>query len=431
MHDFKYIKGELFCEEVQVESIAPEVGTPFYLYSHQTLVKHYRNFEKALSGLEHLTCYAYKANSNLALCKILAGEGSGADVVSGGELRKALQAGVPPRKIVFNGNGKTAEEMELALRSHILMFNVDSKPELLLLNQVAERTGNKARIALRVNPDIDPQTHPHVAVGLKESKFGFEFSQAIEGYKLAKTLKNIEISGIHMHIGSQITKVEPFVEALRKIANLAAELGSLGIKIEYVNVGGGLGITYSDEGPPTLTDYARSLIPIIKEIGAKGIFEPGRVLVGNAGVLATKVLYVKETQNKKFVIVDAGMGDLFRPAFYAAYHEIKPLKQSIVHSPQSLKKPSTTGYQSSTVVADIVGPICESGDFFAKDREIPEVESGEFLAIFGAGAYGFSMSSNYNSRPRPAEVLVRGDRFHVVRERETYEDLVRGEKDSP
>ncbi len=422
MHDFNYIDGQLYCEKVKVKDISRQVRTPFYLYSYQTLVNHYRNFEKVLSGSEHLICYAYKANSNLALCKILAEEGSGADVVSGGELRKALQVGVPPWKIVFNGNGKTAEEMELALQSHILMFNVDSKPELLLLNQMAERTGNKARIALRVNPDIDPQTHPHIATGLKESKFGFEFSQVIEGYKLAQTLRNIEISGIHMHIGSQITKVEPFVEALRKIANLAAELGSLGIKIEYVNVGGGLGITYSDEKPPTLTDYAQSLIPIIKEIGAKGIFEPGRVLVGNAGILATKVLYVKETQNKKFVIVDAGMGDLFRPAFYAAYHEIKPLQQSI-------EKPSTTGYRSSTIVADIVGPICESGDFLAKDREIPQVKREDLLAVFSAGAYGFSMSSNYNSRLRPAEVLVKGDRFQVVRERETYEDLVRREKE--
>lgn len=413
MHDFNYIDGQLYGERVKVEDIAREVGTPFYLYSYQTLINHYRNFEKVLSGLEHIVCYAYKANSNLALCKILAEEGCGADVVSGGELRKALQVGVPPERIVFNGNGKTAEEMDLALQSGILMFNVDSQPELLLLNEVAGRMGRKARIALRVNPDIDPQTHPHIATGLKESKFGFEFSRVIEGYRLAQDLKNIEIVGIHMHIGSQIIKVEPFVEALRKIVNLAEELEKLGIKIEYVNVGGGLGITYSDEEPPPLVDYAQSVIPAIKGIGAKGIFEPGRVLVGNAGILVTKVLYVKETSSKRFVVVDAGMGDLFRPAFYAAYHEIKPVGLKV---------------ESRKLKADIVGPICESGDFLAKDREIPEVKSEDLLAVFSAGAYGFSMSSNYNSRLRPAEVLVKGDNFHIVRKRETYEDLIRGEE---
>ncbi|NOX96789.1 MAG: diaminopimelate decarboxylase [Nitrospirae bacterium] len=412
MHSFNYLDGQLYGERVKVEDIAREVGTPFYLYSCETLTNHYRNFEKALAGLEHLICYAYKANSNLALCKILAKEGCGADVVSGGELRKALQAGVPPEKIVFNGNGKTVEEMELALQSNILMFNVDSRPELLLLDEVAGRSGKKARIALRVNPDIDPQTHPHIATGLKESKFGFEFSQVIEGYKLAQTLRNIEVAGIQMHIGSQITKVDPFVEALKKIVDLAGELKKLDIKIKYVNVGGGLGITYSDEEPPSFADYAQSVIPAIKEIGAKGIFEPGRVLVGNAGILVTKVLYVKETQSKKFVVVDAGMGDLFRPAFYSAYHEIKPV---------NLKA------ESQNLKADIVGPICESGDFLAKDREIPAVKRGEFLAVFSAGAYGFSMASNYNSRLRPAEVLVKEDKFRIVRKRETYEDLGRGE----
>lgn len=413
MHDFKYIDGELYSERVKVEDIAREVGTPFYLYSHRTLINHYRNFEKALSDLEHLVCYAYKANSNLALCKILAGEGCGADAVSAGEMIKALRAGVPPERIVFNGNGKTAKEMELALQSDILMFNVDSLPELILLNEVAGKTGKKARIALRVNPDIDPQTHPHIATGLKESKFGFEFSRVIEGYKLAQSLEHIEVVGVHMHIGSQITTVKPFVEALKKILNVATELKSLGIKIEYVNVGGGVGITYSDEKPPTLSDYAQSVIPVIKAIGAKGVFEPGRVLVGNAGILLTRVLYVKETSNKIFVVVDAGMGDLFRPAFYAAYHEIRPVKLQA---------------ESHKLKADIVGPICESGDFLAKDREIPEVKSGDILAVFSAGAYGFSMSSNYNSRLRPAEVLVKGDTFRVVRKRETYEDLTRGEE---
>ena len=413
MHDFNYVDGQLYGERVKVEDIARETGTPFYLYSYKTLTNHYRNFEKALSGFEHLICHAYKANSNLALCRVLAGEGCGADVVSGGELRKALQSGVPPGKIVFNGNGKTSEEMELALRSDILMFNVDSQPELFLLNEVAGKIEKRARIALRVNPDIDPQTHPHIATGLRESKFGFEFSRVIKGYKIAQDLKNIEIAGIHMHIGSQITRVDPFVEALKKIVSLASELKSLGIKIEYVNVGGGLGITYSDEKPPTLTDYAQSVIPLIKRIDAKGIFEPGRVLTGNAGILVTKVLYVKETSTKKFIVVDAGMGDLFRPAFYSAYHAIRPVKPNA---------------GSRMMKADIVGPICESGDFLAKDREIPEVKSGDLLAVFSAGAYGFSMSSNYNSRLRPEEVLVTEDAFRTVRKRETYEDLIRGEE---
>lgn len=413
MHDFKYIDGQLWGERVKVKDIAREVGTPFYLYSYRTLINHCRHFKKALSGLKYLICYAYKANSNLALCKVLAEEGCGADIVSGGELIKALEVGVPPERIVFNGNGKTAREMEMALQFDILMFNVDSQPELLLLNEVAGRIGKKARIALRVNPDIDSQTHPHITTGLKENKFGWEFSQAIQGYRLAQTLENIEIAGIHMHIGSQITRVEPFVEALQKIVGLAGKLKTLGIKIEYVNVGGGLGITYSSEKPPALADYAQSLIPVIKGMGAKGIFEPGRVLTGNAGILVTEVLYVKEARDKKFVVVDAGMGDLFRPAFYAAYHEIKPVRQPT-------EKPSI-------IVADIVGPICESGDFLAKDREIPLVRGGDLLAVFSAGAYGFSMSSNYNSRLRPAEVLVKGDAFKVVRKRETYEDLIRGE----
>ncbi len=412
MHNFNYISGQLYGEKVKVEDIVREVGTPFYLYSYQTLINHCRRFENTLSGLEHIVCYAYKANSNLALCKILAKEGCGADIVSSGELLKALEAGVSPEKIVFNGNGKTAKEMEMALRFDILMFNVDSFPELILLNKVAERVGKKARIALRVNPDINPETHPYITTGLRENKFGLEFSRALEGYELALTLKNIEVAGIHMHIGSQILSLEPFQEALKKIINLARALESLGIKIKYVNVGGGLGITYSDEKPPTLADYAQSLIPLIKKIGAQGIFEPGRVLVGNAGILVTEVLYVKETEKKKFVVVDAGMGDLFRPAFYAAYHEIKPLELKI---------------ESRKSKVDVVGPICESGDFLAQDRELPEVKSGDLLAVFSAGAYGFSMSSNYNSRLRPAEVLVKGDTFKVVRKRETYEDLVRGE----
>lgn len=414
MHEFTYSNGELFCEKIKVEEIAREVGTPLYLYSQKTLINHYRNFREALAGMEDpLVCYAYKANANLALARILVNEGCGADIVSGGELQRALRVGTPPEKIVFNGNGKTAEELKMALEADILMFNVDSEAELLCLNEIAKQAGKQARIALRVNPDIDPQTHPHIATGLRESKFGFEFSRVIEGYKLADKLENIQIAGIHMHIGSQITKVTPFREALKKISGLVKKLRALGMEIQYVNVGGGLGIVYNEENPPTLADYAGEITSALKKMQVQGIFEPGRVLMGNAGVLITEVLYLKKTKEKNFVVVDAGMGDLFRPAFYSAHHEISPV--NLQGERESLR-------------ADIVGPICESGDFLAKNREIPAVTPGEYLAVFSAGAYGFSMASNYNSRRRPAEVLVEGHAFRIIRKRETYEDLMRGEE---
>ncbi len=413
MNGFKYIGGELYSEDVKVAEIAEEVGTPFYLYSFDALLNNYYDFESAFSGLDSLVCYAYKANSNLALCKVLAEVGCGADVVSEGELRKALQVGVPPGKIVFNGNGKMARELSFALKHCILMFNVDSDEEIMLLNSTAGEMRKKARISLRVNPDINPKTHPHIATGLKESKFGFEISSAIESYRLANELENLEVTGIHIHIGSQITSLEPFMDALEKIAPLLTKLKDVGIGLKYLNVGGGLGITYSNEPPLLLSDYRQAIASLVKATGLKIIFEPGRRLVGNAGILITQVLYLKETPHKKFVVVDAGMNDLIRPAFYDAYHEIKPVKDEVT---------------TDKIVADVVGPLCECGDFLAKDREIPRVRRKDFLAIFSAGAYGFSMSSNYNSRCRGAEVLVRGDKFQVVRERETYRDLIRRER---
>lgn len=428
MRHFSYWNGHLYCEGVSVEKIAREVGTPFYLYSQRILLENYRSFHSALGKIRHLVCYAFKANSNATLCKILADAGSGADVASLGELKQALELGLPGRKIILNGNGKTVEEMELAIKSDILMINVDSFEELALLNRVAVRLGKKARIALRINPDIEPHTHPYIATGVRRGKFGFELDRAIEGYRLAKRLGNLEICGIHMHIGSQVTTVEPFIRALKKLITVSDNLKKVGINLEYVNVGGGLGITYWNERPPTPASYARALIPLIKKITSRGIFEPGRALVGNAGILVTKILYIKEMFSKKFVVVDAGMSDFIRPTLYNAYHEIKPVQlEEVAKGRLQLERPSLWPAGTRKVmVTDIVGPICESGDFFAKDRNLPKVSAGDLLAVFCAGAYGFTMSSNYNSRRRPAEVLVRKERYSIVRERETFQDLIKG-----
>ncbi|MCK4533779.1 diaminopimelate decarboxylase [bacterium] len=412
MHDFNYVNGKLYCEEVRIEKIAMEIGTPFYLYSYQTIFNHYNAFKKALKEIDPLICYAYKANSNSAICKIFARAGGGAEVVSGGELRQALEVGVSPEKIVFSGNGKTEKEIGFALKSNILMFDVDSEMELRLLNKVSHSLKKRAKVVLRVNPDLNPQTHPYLATGLKESKFGFDFNQALDGYKLARDLENIKVAGIHMHIGSQITSLKPFVEGLDKVISLIGELKKIGIATEYINVGGGLGIVYLDEEPPCLDNYARVVISKLSGLNIKGIFEPGRVLMGNAGILVSKVLYRKETAKKTFIVVDSGMNDFVRPAFYQAKHRIEPV----------VKK------EEKEEVVDIVGPICESADFFARDKKFPRVETGELLSIFGAGAYGFSMASNYNFRCRPAEVLVSGENYFVIRQRETYEDLIKNEK---
>jgi len=413
VHHFEYREGNLYCEEVPVERIAEEVGTPFYLYSHATLVRHFRVFDEAFQGIPHIVCFAVKANANLAILNLFASMGGGADVVSGGELFRALRAGIPPERIVFAGVGKTRAEMVEALKSDILMFNVESSEELALLNQVAASLGTKARVALRINPDVDPKTHPSISTGLRKSKFGIDISQALEGYEAARRLPQIEIVGVHQHIGSQIVEVSPFVDALSKIANLIGLLRERGIKVRYLDVGGGLGITYKDEEPPLPGEFARALIGTVKDLGCTLILEPGRVIVGNAGILVTKVLYRKRTGAKNFLIVDAGMNDLIRPTLYGSYHGIIPVRR---------------GDDRSTLTADVVGPICESGDFLARDRILPEVRPGELLAVMSAGAYGHTMSSNYNARPRAPEVLVKGDRFLIIRERETYEDLIRGER---
>ncbi len=412
MHDFQYKNGELCCEDVPLSGIARRVGTPFYVYSSNTLVNHFRAFDSAFSGVPRIICYALKSNSNGALLRLLGREGAGADIVSGGELFRALRAGVAPGKIVYAGVGKRRDEIEYALRTGILMFNVESGEELQALNEVAGEMRVKARIALRVNPNIDPRTHAYISTGLKENKFGIPIEEALEHYQTARALAHVEIVGVHHHIGSQITEVGPFVEAIEKVAGLVTELRAEGMNIKYIDIGGGLGITYKDETPPQPRDLAsaiRSRIPGDCTL----VLEPGRAIVGNAGVLVTTALYRKDSGAKRFLIVDAGMNDLIRPSLYEAYHEIKPVVKTEA---------------AEHAVFDVVGPICESGDFLAKDREIPVVKKGELLAVMSAGAYGFSMASNYNSRPRAAEVMVRGGEYVVVRERETYDDLVRGEK---
>jgi diaminopimelate decarboxylase len=412
MHDFHYKNGELYCEDVPVRTVAQRIGTPFYLYSSNTLENHFRAFDSAFAGVPHLICFALKSNSNSAVLRLLRREGAGADIVSGGELFRALRAGIDPHKIVYAGVGKRRDEIEYALKVGVLMFNVESGEELLALDQAAMEMHAVARIALRVNPNIDPKTHAYISTGLKENKFGIPIEQALEFYQTAKGLKNVEVVGVHQHIGSQITEVQPFVDALEKLVGFVKELKAAGIDIQYVNIGGGLGITYKDETPPLPKDVAQAVRPLLKSCGCTIVMEPGRAIVGNAGILVTSALFHKDSGEKRFLIVDAGMNDLIRPSLYEAYHDIRPVVPS----------------DASEAVFDVVGPICESGDFLAKDRKLPGIKQGGLLAVMSAGAYGFSMSSNYNSRPRVAEVLVKGNEYHIVRERETYEDLVRGEK---
>jgi diaminopimelate decarboxylase len=412
MHDFQYRQGELYCEDVAITRIAKELDTPCYVYSHATLVRHYRAFDSAFQSVPHIVAFAMKANSNLGLLRLMAQEGSGADIVSGGELYRALKAGIPPSKIVFAGVGKNREEIRYALEADILMFNVESSDELRVIDEVAAEAGRRARVALRINPDIDPKTHPYIATGLKKSKFGISADRALDEYKLASSLKHIEVVGVHKHIGSQLTDVTPFVDALRKVLTLVESLKGHGAHIRYINIGGGLGITYSDEVPPRPQQLAEAISPLVRDLKCVLIMEPGRVIVGNAGILVTRVLYTKEGETKRFVIVDAAMNDLIRPSLYGAYHEIKPVREI----PNAKK-----------LTVDVVGPVCESGDFLAKDRAMPEAKSGDLLAVMSAGAYGFVMASNYNSRPRVPEVMVRGGEIHVVRMRETLEDLIRGE----
>jgi diaminopimelate decarboxylase len=412
MHFFEYKSHQLQCEGIPIKEIAEKVGTPFYLYSYHTLVRHFTVFDDAFKGIPHLICYSAKANSNLAFLRLFVNLGGGVDIVSGGELYRAIHAGADPQKIVFSGVGKREDEIEYALKVGILMFNVESSQELQVINEVAGRIGKKASIAIRVNPDIDPKTHPYISTGLKQNKFGIDILRAPMAYRLASQLANLEVVGIDCHLGSQIIEAEPFMEGLRKLKSLVEDLRKGGMEIQYLDLGGGLGITYEDEEPPHPIEYASTILEEIREFGCTLVLEPGRVIVGNAGVLVTKVLYTKENEEKRFVIVDAGMNDLVRPSYYGSYHQILPVKEET----------------REEIVADVVGPICESSDFLAKGRKLPNLYSGELIAVMSAGAYGFSMSTNYNSRPRLAEVLVKDNEMFVIRKREDYEDLIRGEE---
>jgi diaminopimelate decarboxylase len=402
----------LFAEGVPVRKIAEQYGTPLYIYSYTTLLRHFKAYDEAFNDFPHIICFAVKANPNSAILRLFARNGGGADIVSGGELYSARKAGIPGRRIVYAGVGKTVDEIKLALRSKILMFNVESENELREIDRVAGIMKVKAPVALRINPDIDPETHPYITTGLKKYKFGIPIEDALEYYRLASKLNHINVIGMHKHIGSQITKVSPFVDALKRILMLIDDLNAQGVAVKYLDIGGGLGISYKDETPPVPKDLAKNLIPLLRGRNLTLIMEPGRSIVGNAGILVTRTLYLKSGPEKEFIIVDAGMNDLLRPSLYEAYHQIIPVVRN----------------KRDTAKFDVVGPICESGDFLARERELRKVKQGEYLAVMSAGAYGFSMSSNYNSRPRAAEVLVKGKEHYLIRTRETYSDLVRNEK---
>lgn len=407
MNPFGYRNGELHAEMVPLSRIAAEFGTPCYVYSRAALTRAWRDFDDAFAGRDHLLCYAVKANPNLGVLNVFARLGSGFDIVSGGELARVIAAGGDPRKVVFSGVGKTAAEMRQALQAGILCFNVESAPELELLNRIAGELGTIAPVSLRVNPDVDAKTHPYIATGLKENKFGVAYTDAPAVYRRARELPHLCIEGIDCHIGSQLTEVAPFIAALERVLALVDALARDGITIRHIDLGGGLGIRYRNETPPAVTEYAQALLKTLGTRPQKLLFEPGRLLTGNAGVLLCTVLYLKPGQDRNFAIVDAAMNDLMRPALYDAWHEVLPLRETT---------PGGASY-------DIVGPVCESGDFLARDRQLT-VNPGDLIAIASAGAYGMSMSSNYNTRPRAAEIMVDGDRVHRIRDRETVAMLM-------
>ncbi len=410
MHRFEYKGKELYCEGVPVSRVAASVGTPFYLYSVNTFLDHYNKLAKAFESVPTTICFSMKANSNLTILQALVNHGAGLDIVSGGELVRAKKVGVDSKKIVFASVGKTVTEIEAAVRTGILMFNVESIQELETIDRVAGRLGKKQKIAIRLNPDVKPDTHHYITTGSKQNKFGLDMKTAYKLFVQEGRYPNLHFAGIHIHIGSQITLSKPFREAIKKCLKFIQDVERAGGLVEYLNIGGGLGIIYSDEKPQTADEFAKAVLPLIKkQPRLKLVLEPGRFISGNSGILVAKVLYEKKSDAKSFLIVDAAMNDLIRPAFYGAYHEIVP-----VHKNDTLRK----------IKADIVGPICESGDFLAKDRLLPALRPGELLAVMSCGAYGFVMSSNYNSRPRAPEVVVRGNRFFVARRRETMKDLL-------
>lgn len=411
MHDFKFRNKELYCENVKVTAVAKAVGTPFYLYSHNTLVDHLTKIQRAFAKVNPIVCFAMKSNGNLAVLKTLANYGAGFDIVSLGELKKARKINADPQKIVFASVGKTEEEIMIALKTGILFFNVESVPELTEINRIAKKMGKIAPIALRINPDVAAATHNFITTGTLKNKFGIDLASTRKILKEQKKYKNIKIIGLHIHIGSQIISAKPFINAIKKVIEFLESLHDEKNDIEYLDIGGGMGIIYKDENPQTAQNYADAILPYLEKTGLKIVMEPGRFIVGNAGIFVTKVLYLKDNGFKKFLIVDGGMNDLLRPSLYDAYHEIVPVKDS----------------SSKKISVDIVGPICESGDFLGKNRQLPALKNGDLLAVMSAGAYGYVMSSNYNVRCRVPEVLVKNKEFAVIKKRETYEDLLRGE----
>ena len=425
MHSFHYENGSLQCEGVNLDNLADQHGTPLYVYSKATILDHYRRLSDGMGELDCEVCYATKANSNLAVLNLLAEEGAGFDIVSGGELFRIEKAGGDPAKCTFAGVGKTRAEIELGLEKGIYSFNVESEAEVALINVIAGEMGKKAPVAFRVNPNVDAKTHKYISTGKSENKFGVDFSVIREAYERAAALPNIEVRGLQMHIGSQLTSSNPFVEAVEKVAPLVEELKEK-YGIEFFSIGGGIGIVYEDtlasgdsawwdkrdEKPLTIEEYSARLVPLLKPLGLKIIMEPGRFMVGNAGVLLTEVLYEKRGSAKIFQIIDAAMNDLIRPALYEGHHDIVPVKEPV---------------DGTTEAVDIVGPVCESGDFFAQNRELPPLDSGDRIALLSAGAYGFVMASNYNTRPMPAEILVDGEVAHVIRKRQSLDDLIAGE----
>jgi diaminopimelate decarboxylase len=421
MDHFHRRDGRTFAEEVPLEDIAAAAGTPAFVYSRATLEMHYRRLEEAFAGLDLLLCYSVKGCSNLGVLSVLRKLGSGFDVVSGGELFRALRAGADPRKIVFAGVGKCAAEMGAALDAGILMFNVESEEELRLLDEVARARGRRADIALRINPDVDPKTHTYISTGKRESKFGIDLETADRLAAEIPRLAGVRMTGVHSHIGSQITEVGPHVEAMRKALDFAARARAAGNPVDTLNMGGGFGVYYRGGEARPAAEFGRALVPLVKEAGLRLLLEPGRFIVGNAGVLLARVMFVKRSGDRRFVIVDAAMNDLLRPSLYGAHHSIWPATAPFEESEAAARA-------GDCWTADVVGPICETGDFLGKDRLLPPVASGDLLVVRTAGAYGMAMSSNYNSRPRAAEVLVDGAKWTVVRERETLEDLVRGER---
>jgi diaminopimelate decarboxylase len=411
-HDFHRIRGELYCEQVPVSRIAQAVGTPVYIYSRKTMVEHVQKLRRALRILQPMICFSVKANGNLAILRLMVQQGVGLDVVSGGELYKALHVGCPPSRIVYASVGKQPDEIRMALRSGIFCFNVESAPELEAINRIASRMRRQASVALRINPDVEAHTHRHITTGTAETKFGIDIPTARRLLRHHREFPAVKIIGLHLHIGSQITQARPFIEAIRRAGDVLRGGRDDGLKLPWLNLGGGLGIIYKDEQPQTPQAFARKVVPLLQQLRVRLILEPGRFIVGNAGILLTRVLYLKQARGKRFAVVDAGMNDLLRPALYDAYHEIIPA--AVSGSPPN-----------GRVRYDVVGPICESADVLARNRRLGDLEPEQLLAVLGAGAYGSTMASNYNGRPRPAEVLVRGGRWALIRRRETWNDLIR------